>query len=57
MLVHGIINAKLGTKHVIHKKLPNVSILTGLKVPSLTYECLFYRPKHNSKGGTHEIEF
>ena len=31
-------------------------MLTGLKVWSLTYECIFYRSEDNAKGGLHWIE-
>ena len=34
-----------------------VSMLTGLKVSSLTYKGLFYRPELNAKAGPHGIEF
>ena len=32
-------------------------MLTGLKVPSMTYKCIFYRPELNAKGGSRGIEF
>ena len=32
-------------------------MLTDLKVLSLACKCVFYRPKHNGKGGPHEIKF
>ena len=32
-------------------------MLTGLKAPSLTCKCVFYRPEHNAKGEPHEAEF
>ena len=33
-------------------------MLTGLKVSSLGYKCVFYRPEHNVKGGgPHGAEF
>ena len=32
-------------------------MLTGLKVLSLVCTCVFYRPEHNVKGGTQQIEF
>ena len=32
-------------------------MLTDLKVSSLTYECVFYRPELNAKGEPHRIEF
>ena len=32
-------------------------MLTGLKVSSLRYYCVFYGPEHNAEGGPHEIEF
>ena len=28
-----------------------ISMLAGLKVPSLACKCVFYRPEHNAKGG------
>ena len=28
-----------------------ISVLTGLKVLSLTCNCVIYRPEHNAKGG------
>ena len=28
-----------------------MSMLTGLKVPSLACKCVFHRPEHNEKGG------
>ena len=34
-----------------------ISVLTGLKVLSLTCNCVIYRPEHNAKGGGPEIEF
>ena len=39
---HGKIGIKLGTKHVLYRI--RVSILTGLKVYSLTCKYVFYRP-------------
>ena len=40
---------------VLHRK--GISILTGLKVSSLTCEYVFYRPGLNAKAGAHGIEF
>ena len=40
---------------VLHRK--GISMLTDLKVSSLTYECVFYRPELNAKGEPHGIEF
>ena len=40
---------------VLHRK--GISMLTGLKVSSLTCECVFYRPELNVKAGAHGIEF
>ena len=34
-----------------------ISMLTGLKVSSLTCRCVFYRPELNAKAGAHAIEF
>ena len=34
-----------------------MSVSTSLKVVSLVCKCVFYRPKHNAKGGPHGIEF
>ena len=34
-----------------------IYLLTGLKVPSLTCKCVFYRPVLNAKAGPHGIEF
>ena len=28
----------------------SISMLTGLKLSSLAYKCVFYRPEHNAKG-------
>ena len=52
----GHISIKLGTIHVIYQKLAiffrkRMSMLTGLKVSSSAYKCVFYRPEHNAKGG------
>ena len=33
-----------------------ITMLTGLKVLSLAFECVFYKPEHNSKGWLYEIE-
>ena len=67
-LVHlglGEIGIKLGTKllfmlfikssEIVCKK--EISMLIGLKVSSLACKRVFYRPKHNAKGGPHGIEF
>ena len=35
----------------------SISMLTGLKVSSLAFKSVFYRPEHNLKIGTHGIEF
>ena len=40
---------------VLHRK--RISLLTGLKVSSLTCEYVFYKPEHNAKAGGHGIEF
>ena len=32
-------------------------MLTGLKVLSLAVKCVFYRPEHNAKGRSHELNF
>ena len=40
---------------VLYRK--GVSMLTGLKVSSLTCKGLFYRPELNAKAGPHGIEF
>ena len=32
-------------------------MLTGLKVSSLPYKCVFYRPENNVNGGPEETEF
>ena len=40
---------------VLHRK--GISMLTGLKVPSLTCKSVFYGPELNSKVGPHGIEF
>ena len=34
-----------------------ISMLTGLKVPSLACKCVFYRSEHNAKGGSYEMSF
>ena len=35
-----------------------MSVLTGLKVSSLAWKCVFYRPEHNGKGeGPMELNF
>ena len=40
---------------VLHKK--GIYKLTGLKVFSLTFKCVFYRLKLNAKAEPHGIEF
>ena len=47
----------LNTKslNVFHRK--GISMLTGLKVSSLTCKFVFYRPELTAKAGTHRIEF
>ena len=40
---------------VLHRK--GISMLTDLKVPSLTCKCVFYRPELNAMAGAHVIEF
>ena len=40
---------------VLHRN--GISVLTGLKVSSLTGKCVFYRPEINAKGRPHRIEF
>ena len=40
---------------VLHRK--GISMLTGLKVSSLTCKFVFYRPELNAKAGAHRIEF
>ena len=65
MLVHGI-----GTKFLPNleqnmlkiKRLKSlcrkrISILTVLEVSSLEGKCVFYRPEHNAKRGSHEVNF
>ena len=52
---HGKIGIKLGTKHVLYRI--RVSILTGLKVYSLTCKYVFYRPGINTKGYPMELYF
>ena len=57
----GQIGMKLGTKHVIYQKIAiffvkKVSILSGLKVSSLTWKCVYCRPKH-AKEGSQGTEF
>ena len=52
----------MGAKHVVTKSSKNlarkkVSMLTGLKVSSLTCKCVFYRTEHNAKWGSHGTEF
>ena len=32
-------------------------MLTGLKVSSLAYKCVFYKSEHNAKEERHGIEF
>ena len=32
-------------------------MLATLKVSSLTYKCVFYRPENNAKGGPQRTEF
>ena len=39
---------------VLHRK--GISMLTDLKVSSLTCKCVFYRPELNAKGGPHRTE-
>ena len=34
-----------------------ISMLPGLKVFSLAYKCVFYRPENNAKVGFHGIKF
>ena len=56
------IGTKLGTRHVYAKNLQvlhrkGISMLTALKVSSLTCKCVFYRPELNAKAGPHVIEF
>ena len=40
---------------VLHRN--EISVLTGLKVSSLTGKCVFYRPELNAKGGPIELNF
>ena len=40
---------------VLHRE--GISMLTGLKVSSLTCKCVFYRPELNAKTESHGIEF
>ena len=49
--------SRLYTKilQVLHRK--GISMLTALKVSSLTCKCVFYRPELNAKAGPHVIEF
>ena len=34
-----------------------ISMLTGLKVSSLAFKCVFYGPEYNAKGKSHRIKF
>ena len=34
-----------------------ISMLTGSKVSSLAYKCIFYRPDHNANRRPHRTEF
>ena len=47
----------LNTKslHVLHRI--GIYILKGLKVSSLSYKCVFFRPELNVKAGDHWIDF
>ena len=45
----------LKSLQVLHRK--GISMVTGLKVSSLTCKCVFYRPELNAKAGPHGIEF
>ena len=40
---------------VLHRK--GISMLTGLKVSSLTCKCVFYGPELNAEARPHGIEF
>ena len=40
---------------VLHRK--GISMLTGLKVSSLTCKCVFYGPELIAKAGPHGIDF
>ena len=40
---------------VLNRK--GISMLTALKMSSLTCKCVFYRPELNAKAGPHRIEF
>ena len=40
---------------VLYRK--GISMLTGLKVSSMTCKCVFYRPEFNAKAGAYGIEF
>ena len=40
---------------VLNRK--GISMLTALKMSSLTCKCVFYRPELNAKGGPRGIEF
>ena len=40
----------IGTKLVSNLCIKRISMLTGLKVSSLTCKCVFYRTKQNAKG-------
>ena len=45
---------------MLHSKvLPSkgISMLTGLKVPSLTCKCVFFIPERNAKGNPIELNF
>ena len=58
----GQIGIKLAANHVIPKfgkfhKEKRISMLTGLKVSSVAYKYVFYRPEHNAKSRVHRIEF
>ena len=41
-------------RYKIKKK---IYMLTGLKVSSLTYKCVFYRLEHNATGDPMELNF
>ena len=58
----GQIGIKLERKHVYTKRLQVLhrngrSMLTGLKVFSLTCKCVFYGPELIAKAGPHGIDF
>ena len=47
----------LYTKNLQVKQKKGTSMLTDLKVSSLTCKCVFYKPEPKLKGRPHRIEF